>query len=116
MANFDNRHLLANVLLHGTVKNLEEEVFVVVELERERELVLKVLPNLVIFAVSFVRAKTHLVLEIVVKFPCILPVGSQSVDLHVAWLGDGFFTHLEEVRPFGVPYAVIVSQLNQEVS
>ena len=116
MANFDNRHLLANVLLHGTVKTLEEEVFVVVELERERELVLEVLPDFMIFAVSFVRAKAHLVLEIVVELSCILPVGSQSVDFHVAWLGYGFFTHFEEVRLFRVPDAVIIGQLDQEVS
>ena len=98
MADFDDSALLLDVVLHGTIKDLFEEVLIRVELKSQRKFVLEAFPDLVVLPVIVRRPEAHFVLQPIVKDLCILPVVAQLCDWHVAWHIEILVSaHLEEV-------------------
>lgn len=60
MSYFDDSAHLSDVFLHNSVQYFLEEAHVVIKLEGERELILEVLPDFMVFTVGAVGCKTHL--------------------------------------------------------
>lgn len=109
MADFNYGAFLLDVVLHGTIKDLFEEVLIRVELESQRKFVLEAFPDLVVLPVILRRPQAHFVLQPIVKFLCVLPVVAQLCYWHVPWHVEILFSaHLEEVFLLGIPNTPII--------